>query len=340
MAVTSYITMDGMLMGEMTNGVMRNYGTDALGSVVETVLNGVEEYTYQYKPYGGLLAKTGVGADPLYLWNGGSGYRATSLAFSDTYVRNRHYSSTSSSWSTSDRLFPQELPYIYARDMPTSLPDPSGLSPLRTWGGRFKCQCGMLQLNWILQEMGAPSGPGYIVQRITANVEAFDCNGVPITTAAPCQAGRTYYEAFPVVNGSSNLQDNWELVMLNGGNNSLYCSYGSMAMSAGFKYYQTLPKGFSHGKVQCSGNLLSSYDPPEGFTEEPGSEASLNFSWGCCIKGVDGFIRKKDFIGPRLVCCTKAKSTHCSGPSAVATYPGGTKKCSLLTGGSGSIGEA
>ncbi len=75
MAVTNYISMDGMLIGEMTAGVMRNYGTDALGSVVETVLNGVEENTYQYKPYGGLLAKTGVAADPSFLWNGVRGVK-------------------------------------------------------------------------------------------------------------------------------------------------------------------------------------------------------------------------------------------------------------------------
>ncbi len=128
MAVTNYITMDGMLMGEMTNGVMRNYGTDALGSVVETVLNGVEENTYQYKPCGGLLAKTGIGADPFYLWNGGSGYRATGLPNSDFYVRRRHYSSTSAIWTTADPLWPKENPYCYIDSNPLYLADPSGLA--------------------------------------------------------------------------------------------------------------------------------------------------------------------------------------------------------------------
>ena len=46
MPTTSYITIDGMIIGEVTDGVMRNYGVDALGSVVETVLSGVEENTY------------------------------------------------------------------------------------------------------------------------------------------------------------------------------------------------------------------------------------------------------------------------------------------------------
>ena len=64
MGKTSYISANGMMLGEITGGVMRNYGTDALGSIVETVLNGVEENTYVYKPYGATLAKTGTAADP------------------------------------------------------------------------------------------------------------------------------------------------------------------------------------------------------------------------------------------------------------------------------------
>ena len=127
MAVTNYITIDGMLMGEMTNGVMRNYGTDALGSVVETVLNGVEENTYQYKPYGGLLAKTGVAADPLYLWNGENGYRQTGLPSSEYYVRARHYDVSSAKWTTKDPEWPSEQPYTYAGDSPVLEADPTGL---------------------------------------------------------------------------------------------------------------------------------------------------------------------------------------------------------------------
>ena len=129
MAVTNYITMDGMLMGEMTNGVMRNYGTDALGSVVETVLNGVEENTYQYKPYGGLLAKTGVAADPSFLWNGRSGYRATIVLNTLTYVRARHYSTLDSQWTSVDPIWPRARVYGYARNQPILLIDYTGREP-------------------------------------------------------------------------------------------------------------------------------------------------------------------------------------------------------------------
>ena len=127
MGKTSYITMDGMLMGEMTSGVMRNYGTDALGSVVETVLNGVEENTYHYKPYGGLLAKTGVAADPSFLWNGGSGYRVTNLINTDVYVRRRHLSLIVSRWTSVDPIWPNRAAYDYVDGYPINISDRSGL---------------------------------------------------------------------------------------------------------------------------------------------------------------------------------------------------------------------
>ncbi len=46
MATTNYYSLDGMLIGEETGGVVRNYGTSALGSVVETSPQRVEENTY------------------------------------------------------------------------------------------------------------------------------------------------------------------------------------------------------------------------------------------------------------------------------------------------------
>ena len=105
---------------------MRNCGTDALGSVVETVLNGVEENTYQYKPYGRLLAKSGVATDPSFLWNGGSGYRATALPSTEFYVRERHFSMTSCQWTSLEPTWPDQLPYCYVFGCPISQSDPSG----------------------------------------------------------------------------------------------------------------------------------------------------------------------------------------------------------------------
>jgi len=112
----------------MSAGAMRNYGSDALGSIVETVSNNATENTYQYTPYGTVLAKTGIAADPAFTWNGCDGYLATGLAKSECYVRRRHYSSSSAVWTSSDRLWPKEAPYAYAIANPVTTNDPSGLA--------------------------------------------------------------------------------------------------------------------------------------------------------------------------------------------------------------------
>jgi RHS repeat-associated protein len=126
MAKTSYITANGMMLGEVTNGVMRNYGTDALGSVVATYSNGALENTYAYKPYGSTLAKTGTVADPSFLWNGGRGYRAVALQMATHYVRARHYSAVSSQWTTVDSVWPRQPPYSYVNGRVINFVDPSG----------------------------------------------------------------------------------------------------------------------------------------------------------------------------------------------------------------------
>ena len=104
---------------------------------METVLNGVEENTYVYKPYGATLAKTGTAADPSFLWNGGSGYRATNLSDSDYYIRMRHFSSVLARWTGIDRFWPHESGYVYVNCRPVLAVDPLGLSG--NFAGNFTC---------------------------------------------------------------------------------------------------------------------------------------------------------------------------------------------------------
>ena len=127
MATTNYVSANGMIVGESTGGVSRAYGTDALGSVVATYSGAVRENTYQYKPYGGLLSKTGVASDPSFLWNGGSGYRPSGLAATSHYIRGRHYSGTCGRWTSLDPLWPKEGAFVYTSNRPTNLVDPTGL---------------------------------------------------------------------------------------------------------------------------------------------------------------------------------------------------------------------
>ena len=124
-----YHTVNGMLIGETSNGVRRGYLPDALGSVVATVDdNGAIENTYRYKPYGGLLAKTGTAADPRFMWVGARGYRSTSTRSSELYVRKRHYASTNGAWTSVDPLWPVLEAYSYVSAKVATLVDPTGLA--------------------------------------------------------------------------------------------------------------------------------------------------------------------------------------------------------------------
>jgi len=141
---TNYISTHGMIWGEISDsGVTTSYGHDALGSVTETYAAGAVQNTYRYKPYGGLLAKSGSAADPRYLWNGGNGYRATNLANAAYYVQSRHYSVNAAGWTTQDANWPFESPYAYGRGRPTTFVDASG--KISTGGGLgaspVKLQC-------------------------------------------------------------------------------------------------------------------------------------------------------------------------------------------------------
>ncbi len=134
---TNFITSHGMIWGEISDtGVTRSYGHDALGSVTETFVNGALENTYRYTPYGSLLAKTGTAPDPSFLWNGGSGYRATGLVNSDFYVRRRHFSRNTAQWTTVDPVWPSEPPFNYAGSNTTTRVDPSGLWPSQCCGSK------------------------------------------------------------------------------------------------------------------------------------------------------------------------------------------------------------
>jgi len=154
MAVTNYHTVNGKLIGETSAGQRTSYLADALGSVTATADSaGAIVNTYRYKPYGGLLAKTGMGVDPEFLWTGNTGSRTTGLAHSGQYNRARHYSTENAQWLTVDPSKrgsaianmhflarsgvrgAQWAAYSYAGGSPTSNLDPLGLEAEPGGGG-------------------------------------------------------------------------------------------------------------------------------------------------------------------------------------------------------------
>src|SRR2546423_15632302 len=100
---TSYLTVDGEILGQISGGVQTDFATDALGSVLATVNQSAQVVnTYRHKPYGAQLSKSGVGADPANRWVGGLGYRQTGKKWSDVYVRARHVDTRAGRWTTAD----------------------------------------------------------------------------------------------------------------------------------------------------------------------------------------------------------------------------------------------
>jgi hypothetical protein len=101
MSITSYATVNGILVGESgPNGIV-NYHTDALGSVTMTSdQNGSIQNQYRYSPAGAQNYFDGSYQVPQFLWVGSLGYRHTGRIHSNTYLRARHYSSDDASWSS------------------------------------------------------------------------------------------------------------------------------------------------------------------------------------------------------------------------------------------------
>ncbi|MCC7435244.1 MAG: hypothetical protein IT363_11205 [Methanoregulaceae archaeon] len=133
MATTNYHTVNGEIIGETTSSVRTGYLTDGLGSVTATQgSTGNVLATYRYKPYGTLLAKTGTGPDPRFLWVGAFGSLAAATTFAENYNRARQFSTRTGLWGSMDPLWPAELAYGYVSGNPTSFIDPDGTAQVAT----------------------------------------------------------------------------------------------------------------------------------------------------------------------------------------------------------------
>ena len=127
MAVKNYSTVNGMLIGETSTAPGArpvDYMTDALGSIIGTIVNGTVQNTYRYAGYGQQVSKTGAGVDPKFLWAGEWGYRGTVEL---VYIRLRHFCPNYARWDSRDQIWPAESAYMYGSANPTTNIDPSGL---------------------------------------------------------------------------------------------------------------------------------------------------------------------------------------------------------------------
>lgn len=194
---TAYYTVDGEIVGEATNGVRLDYLTDALGSVTAKVDQAASVVSStRYKPYGEKLS----GSDFVFGWVGAYGYRTTA---SGSYIRARHYTSIIASWASVDKYWPNQPPYVYANQNPTSNTDSSGndvdIKRIPTEKDTYS-SCGHFRVNWkYLIEPKEQAGDGWLVQHVKISEEVVNCLGVRLPIGCPPKD--EYYEAWKVVGG-------------------------------------------------------------------------------------------------------------------------------------------
>jgi len=124
-ATVTYATVNGMLVMENRGGVKTEYISDTLGNLIQCRdASGNKTYEAWYWSYGEIREQTGTNPSP---WGfvGTLGYYTDALNY--LYVRARYYRPNLTRWQTVDPLWPSEKPYVYARNIPVLLVDPSGL---------------------------------------------------------------------------------------------------------------------------------------------------------------------------------------------------------------------
>ncbi len=127
MSVTTFTTVNGRILRQNKDGVVHNFVSDPLGSVVMVRdTSGNTVYEAEYDPYGNVQSETGTNPSSLG-YVGTLGYikdSATSM-----YVRARYLLSNLGRWLTKDPLWPSEPGYVYAGAAPSMWGDPSGTTP-------------------------------------------------------------------------------------------------------------------------------------------------------------------------------------------------------------------
>ncbi len=128
MSVTTFTTVNGRILRQNKDGVVHNFVSDPLGSVVMVRdTSGNTVYEAEYDPYGNVQSETGTNPSSLG-YVGTLGYikdSATSM-----YVRARYLLNNLGRWLTKDLLWPSEPGFVYANSAPSVWVDPTGHIPI------------------------------------------------------------------------------------------------------------------------------------------------------------------------------------------------------------------
>jgi RHS repeat-associated protein len=129
-SVTTFTTVNGRILRQNKDGVVHNFVSDPLGSVVMVRdTSGNTVYEAEYDPYGNVQSETGTNPSSLG-YVGTLGYIKDSA--SSMYVRARYLLSNLGRWLTKDPLWPDEPGYVYVGARPTLDSDALGEKPSKT----------------------------------------------------------------------------------------------------------------------------------------------------------------------------------------------------------------
>lgn len=132
MGKVTYLVVNGMILQEDRDGVVREYRPDTNGNTIAlTDATGVTD-SWEYWPFGEVRTRTGSNPTP-FQFGGILGYYTDSS--SRIHVRARHYRPPTARWQTVDPYWPGQPPYIYVHGNPEIATDPSGRVPNFTVSG-------------------------------------------------------------------------------------------------------------------------------------------------------------------------------------------------------------
>ena len=324
--MTYYDTVNGKMIGESSGGVTTTYLADELGSVVATAQGGAIVNRYRYSPYGGLVSRTGTGTDPLFMWVGVFGYRATGRKAATSYIRARHFDSVAAIWLSRDLIWPRERSFSYVANRPNSSVDPTGLA--RNVESAVFGSCGSFNVWWTFDGIDNKF-TGWLLQHIAMTQDVTVCGDGSVPNMCCGHPSCDYWEAWKVIKGAIFIPSLYESTFTWFGpiatchDHFVYgpdksCTSGSASYKAETWLLtdpapRTFPKAagwnWPDGRA-CSGYLPRSYDfkvkEVVGLSRYPDLDGSASTtSWGCC----------KPSCGPLLANCGCTSIGSCGTPT-------------------------
>jgi hypothetical protein len=294
MPVTNYYCVDGQMLGESTNGVFTGYLPDANGSVTATVDDaGQVLNTYRYKPFGGLLAKTGNAPDPRFGWRGFD-RQSGAIMFRPTGTHRGYYSSQAAyvqpggprgTYMMKNPILGAENCVVECLELSTAkLIGPCGEFGLVTiWGLNNSCK----------------NFDGYVIQEITLTSCMTTCDGRPMSLAETCCPQNVthdgtckrdrYWEGWRIVIEDGEWQTDPSLMRDFFKNQPHNCTIGSYEIhaEAGLVEKKTIfeDEDWQNGKVPCAGQLVSTCNKPAWWPLPNMKSRSHFLQWACCCDG-------------------------------------------------------